>query len=117
MGGLEFPGLGQWLTALGGPGFIIGYLLYERRGLQAKVESLQARADEIRLEHMADIRKYSSDIASSLATATAVIQANTVGSERVSSTTNRLAEAIAALSARLESMDDTLDRLESRRAG
>lgn len=115
MGGLDFPGLAQILTALGPPGIIIGFLLYERRGLQDQIAKLQERVDEIRLEHMTDIKKYSSDIAASLATATQVIQANTAGSERVSGATSRLSEAISAISTRLELVQDVVGKIE--RAG
>jgi hypothetical protein len=108
-GGLDFPGLAQWLTALGGPGVIIGFLLWERSGLQKKLEASQAA-------HMADIRKYSSDIAASLATATNVISANTSGNDRMSSTINRLAEAVTAVSMRLEGVEDSVDKLDQRRA-
>lgn len=114
-GGLDFPGIAQWLTALGPSGVIIGYLLFERRGLNEVIEKLRARVDEIRLEHMADIRKYSSDTASSLAAATSVIQANTAGSDRISSTTNRLTEAVTAVSLRLEQVQDSVEKLERAR--
>lgn len=114
MGGLDFPGLAQWLTALGPSGIIIGFLLYERRGQQDQIAKLQMRVDEIRLEHMADIRKYSSDTAASLAAATNVIQANTAGSDRVSSVTSRLSEAISAISVRLESVQDSVEKIDMR---
>lgn len=113
MGGLEFPGLAQILTNFGAPGIIIGFLLFERRGLQDQIGKLQSRVDEIRLEHMTDIRKYSSDTASSLAAATNVIQANTTGSERVSAVTGRLSEAISVISARMESIQDAVERARS----
>lgn len=114
MGGLEFPGLAQWLTALGGPGVIIGYLLWDRSGLQKDVKELREKIDSIRLEHLNDIKKYSTDTASSLASATDVIRANTAGSDRVSAVTGRLSEAITAIGMRLETVQDTVEKLGAR---
>ncbi len=98
---MDFPGLAQYLASLGVPGFIIGYLLWERRGLMAQLQACQ-------VAHMADIKKYSADISTALATSTELMRANNVIQDKAASSANLISVAVDKFSLRLEHLEDGL---------
>lgn len=113
MGAIEFPGLAQSLLGFGGPGIIIGVLLYELSGRNKKIEALYALLGAAKELHMTDIRKYSGDVASALEKVTQALQANNTIQEKAAASATLISQAVNTVSGRLEGVEDAIEKVES----
>lgn len=113
MGGIEFPGLAQSLLGFGPAGIIIGVLIWELNGRNKKIEQLHGLLDASKDQHMADIRKYSGDVAAALEKVTQALQANNLINEKAAAASALISQAVNTVSARLESVEDAVDKVET----
>lgn len=113
MGAIEFPGLAQSLLGFGPAGLIIGALIWELNGRNKKIEALYALLAASRDQHMADIRKYSGDVAGALEKVTQALQANNVIGEKAAASAALISQAVNAVSSRLESVEDAVEKVET----